>query len=100
MRIEFEFPQVGRKRLVATAALATTASALWFTGLIYVDDLPLLPEVDLSLTTGTAGVLVPAWVGFVTLILMERRIVRDLKRTKWEPESERELRQAVMEVNR
>ena len=86
MRVELGFvafdvtaPQVGRTRALAAASLSTTASGLWIGAPVYLPRLPLVPDAELSALTILAGISIPAAVAFVTLLLMERRILRDLK---------------------
>lgn len=73
MKITIEFPQVGRRRLVGTGALCSAATTLWIAAPAY------LPFAVVSLQHVVVGVLVPFGVGWVTLLLMERRIVRELQ---------------------
>jgi hypothetical protein len=42
------------------------------------------------------GVAVPFGVGWVTLLLMERRIARDMVRVVWVPQAERKVREDLM----
>ena len=79
IRFDVTLPQVGRTRALATAALSSTASGRWIGAPIYLPRLPLVPDADLSGLTILAGIAIPAAVGFVTLVLMERRILRDVK---------------------
>ncbi|WP_433368308.1 hypothetical protein ACQPZX_41310 [Actinoplanes sp. CA-142083] len=71
-RVSLVLPDVGRRRLIATTSLCTSASALWVGA-------GTLPFADLSFETVAAGVAIPWGIGWVTLLAMERRIKRDLK---------------------
>jgi hypothetical protein len=70
-RLEFRFPQVGGRRLACTGILCSAATALWIGAPAY------LPGADLSLALVAAGVLVPGWTGFVTLLAVEHRILNN-----------------------
>lgn len=74
MRIRLELPAVGRKRLIATVSLAAAASALWIGAPAY------LPGASVSGLHVLEGLAIPFNVGWVTLLLMERRIIRDDRR--------------------
>lgn len=80
MRLVFaiEVPQVGRKRLIAAAAMSATASGLWISAPAWLSSLPLLPDAESSGLLIFAGLTVPLGVAYVTVLLMERRILRDL----------------------
>jgi len=81
--VSLSLPRVGLKRLAATAALCTTATSLWIAAPAY------LPFADVSAKLVAAGVVVPWGVGWVTLLLMERRIADDLSPAD-EPAAERD----------
>jgi hypothetical protein len=72
VKITIEVPQVGRKRLVGAAVLCATATVLWIAAPAY------LPFAVVSWQLVVVGVAIPFGVGYVTLLLMERRILRDL----------------------
>lgn len=69
-----ELPAVGRKRLTATLTLSATATALWIAAPAY------LPGASVSALHVLEGIALPLSVGWVTLLLMERRIIRDDRR--------------------
>jgi hypothetical protein len=65
-------PAVGRKRLICAGSMASTATTLWLA-------VPAcLPGADVSAVMVLAGFGIPWSVAWVTLLLMERRILRDL----------------------
>lgn len=74
IRFDIQLPRVGRKRLITTSVMTSTASALWLSAPLWVDRIPLLPDADLSLPLVASGILLPAWIGFSTLLLAEQRI--------------------------
>jgi heme O synthase-like polyprenyltransferase len=90
VKVTVEFPQVGRRRLVCVGVLSSIATALWIGAPAY------LPFSDVSALLVLAGVAVPFGVGWVTLLLMERRISRDMVRTRWRPQAERKVREDLM----
>jgi len=73
MRVQIQFPQVGRKRAIFTVVLSVIATVLWIAAPAY------LPWATVSVLHVVEGITLPAAVGWVTLLLMERRIVRDLR---------------------
>lgn len=75
VQVTLEFPQVGRRRLVTTAVLCATATVLWIAAPIIAPDF--LPSADVTWMHVAVGFGVPAGVGWVTLLLMERRILRE-----------------------
>jgi EamA domain-containing membrane protein RarD len=77
IHVSIELPRVGRKRLICTAVLSATASALWIAAPVYGGRLPLLPDADLTVWLVLWGVLIPLGVGMVTLLWMEWRIARE-----------------------
>lgn len=68
-------PEVSRARLITTSVLASSASVLWL------GSAGLLPFAELDAKVATAGLL-PYGVGWVTLLLAERRAKRDLRRAR------------------
>jgi heme O synthase-like polyprenyltransferase len=90
VRVTIEFPQVGRKRLVCLGVLCGTAAALWIYGAVQ------LAAPSLMWLHVLVGVAVPFGVGWVTLLLMERRISKDMVRTRWRPQAERKVREDLM----
>lgn len=71
-------PRVGRRRLVALVVLCTLASTLWIGSPGWISAIPLLPAAVLSWRLIGYGLIIPWGVGWVTLLLMERRIADDL----------------------
>lgn len=100
MRITIELPRVGRKRLIGTVVLCSLATTLWIAAPLYVEEIPLVPDADLTVWLVLWGVLVPWSVGAVALLWMEWRITRDLGRVRWTPEPERRLRKPLEEIVR
>jgi hypothetical protein len=76
MKLTVEIPSVGGKRLAATISLASTATALWIGAPAY------LPFAVVSWQLVVVGFLIPFSVGWVTLLLMERRIVQEAQSAK------------------
>jgi hypothetical protein len=89
VKVTVEFPHVGRRRLVCVGVLSSIATALWIAPAY-------LPFSDVSALLVLAGVAVPFGVGWVTLLLMERRIARDMVRVVWVPQEERKVREDLM----
>lgn len=90
VRVTFELPQVGRRRLVATYVLCSIATALWIYGAVQ----RCAPSaVRLHIIVAFT---IPFGVGWVTLLLMERRISKDMVRTRWRPQAERKVREDLM----
>jgi hypothetical protein len=73
VKVTIELPKVGRKRLIATGALAATGAALWIWSATR------LAAPDTVWLHVLVGIGIPLGIGWVTLLLMERRIVRDLR---------------------
>jgi heme O synthase-like polyprenyltransferase len=90
VRVTFELPQVGRRRLVCLGVLCGTGTALWIYGAVQ-QSAPSLMWLHV-----VTGVAVPFGVGWVTLLLMERRISKDMVRTRWRPQAERKVREDLM----
>lgn len=78
--VSAQLPQVGRKRMAFTVTMATLATLLWFWAA-----LKGLAGVRPSGQIVVAGFAVPWGVGWVALLLMERRVLRDLKRVEHRP---------------
>jgi hypothetical protein len=77
VKVMFEFPKVGRKRLICTIVLSSVATVLWIAA---PSVLPLIAPWQLPFATVTwmhvvEGIAIPFGVGWVTLLLMEERIV-------------------------
>jgi hypothetical protein len=70
--VQVSLPAVGRKRMIFTCSLASAGTTLWLAAPAY------LPGADVSAVMVLAGIGLPWSVGWVTLLLMERRILRDL----------------------
>lgn len=75
VQVTLEPPQVGRRRLVATVVLCATATALWISAPIIAPDF--LPAASVTWVHVAVGFGVPGAIGWVTLLLMEHRILRE-----------------------
>lgn len=72
--VSVRLPEVSRVRLITTASLATFFTALWIAA-------PwLLPFAVLSPRLVLCGVTIPFGCGYVTLLLAEGRIKKDLRK--------------------
>jgi hypothetical protein len=68
-----------RRRLLATVILCLVTSALWISAPVLPSLLFGLPRQPITPLLVLVGLALPAEVGGLTLMFMERRIVRDLK---------------------
>lgn len=91
MKVTLRPPKVGRKRMTFTIVLAGIAAGLW----IYAVSRRATPSA-LPLQIA-AGVGIPAGVGWVTLLLMERRIIHDMCRVAWHAKPERRVREDLIQ---
>lgn len=78
--VSVSLPLVGRRRMAFTCALAATATALWFCAAFKG-----LAGMRPCWQIVVGGLAIPWGIGWVTLLLMERRVVRDLKRVEHRP---------------
>ncbi|GLW32300.1 hypothetical protein [Actinoplanes regularis] len=86
---DVELPRVGRRRGICTGVLCSLASGLWLSAPAIGSQVPLLPDADLSGLLILSGLSIPAAVGWVTLLLMEARILRDLRPAEQHSQPER-----------
>lgn len=89
MKVKIELPKVGRKRLITTGVIAATGATLWIWAATR------LAAPDTVWLHVLVGVGIPAGVGWVTLLLMEHRITRDLRTVVRRVQPEPELRAAA-----
>lgn len=83
VKVTIELPKVGRRRLVGAGVLCSTATTLWIAAPAY------LPWAVVSPMHVVEGFMIPLGVAFVTLLLMERRIARELKPADRRPSPEK-----------
>lgn len=86
VKVTIQLPQVGRKKLIVAGVLCSTAATLWIYAAAQRSALAALPLHIM------VGVGVPFGVGFVTLLLIERRIARELAQKR----AARRARQAAV----
>jgi len=83
VKVTIELPKVPRRRLIGAGVLCATASTLWIYAAAQRSALVYMPLHVM------VGIGVPLGVALVTLLLMERRIAREL-RPSGRPQPERE----------
>lgn len=71
--LTFTLPQVSRLRRITTLSLASFFTTLWIASPGF------LPWAVVSLMHVTVGFVIPFGVGWVTLLLAERRVRKDLR---------------------
>lgn len=70
--VEIRLPEVSRARMVTTTSLASVFTGLWIGAPAF------LPFAEVDAKLALCGFAVPFGVGYVTLLLAERRARRDL----------------------
>jgi hypothetical protein len=93
MRVTIGLPKIGRKRLITTGAIAATGAALWTWSATR------LAAPDTVWLHVVVGIGIPGGIGWVTLLLMERRIARDLRTVVRRVQPEPQLRADLEGLN-
>lgn len=91
MRVTVELPRVQRRHGITTGVLATTAASLWVFGAAQLSSAAAMP------LHVVCGIAIPGGVGWVTVLLLERRIKRDDVRVARQVQPEPELRRHLVE---
>jgi hypothetical protein len=91
MRVTVELPRIQRRHAVTTGVLATTAASLWVFGAAQMSSAVAMP------LHVACGIAIPGGVGWVTVLLLERRIRRDDVRVARQAQPEPVLRRHLVE---